>query len=251
MSATTIDRNTAKKLTDDIVLPVAAATKLLAGAMGGRNAAGAAVHAADASGIRVLGRIEHHADNTAGASGDIDVAIRPGIYCWENDTVAPVTGAHVGALAFVLDNQTVSSAAGTHGVVAGIVTEVTAAGVWVDSRLTRSALSEAAGLTVTVANATVPDGDAIVTIQSTRSGRQALNVWFAATAFAAAADLGELTATTGTIVTEHTTDSLCVVVTDANGLAVLSLALAADGTVHAHAERNGILATGSAAITGV
>lgn len=249
MSATTADRNTAKKLTDDIVLPVAAATKLVAGAMGARNASGLAVHASDAAGLRVLGRIEAEADNSAGAASDISAVIRPGIYLWENDATVPVTAASVGERCYVLDNQTVSGSPGTHGVVAGVVTEVSSAGVWVDSRLTGAA-DEGAGLSVVVANAGSPNGTATITIQSAKKARQVINVWFAATSMAAPADLGTLTASTGTLLKEHTDDALAAVVTDANGLAVLALDLSVDGTVHCMAERNGLVATDSEAITG-
>lgn len=249
MSATTVDRNTPKHLTDDLVLPVAAATKILAGIMVARNASGYAVPASDATGLRVLGRAESQADNTDGSAGDIEATIRPGIYLWENDETNPVTDAHVGERCYVKDNQTVQSAAGTYGVVAGVVVQVDSAGVWVDSRL-GAAADEGAGLSVVVENAGTPDGDAYVTIQSAIKARQVLLVWFAATAFAAPADLGTLTATTGTILKEDTDDALATVVTDANGLAVLNLDLAVNGTVHAHATRNGIVATDSEAITG-
>ncbi len=250
MSATTVDRNTSKRATDHLVLDVAAATKIPAGAMVARNASGDAVNAADATGLRVLGRAEKEADNSAGLAGDIEAEILPGIFLWDNDGSAAVTDAHVGSPCYVLDNQTVSSDPGTYAVVAGIVVQVDSAGVWVDSRLTRSTLPEAAGLEVTVENAETPDGDAYVTIQSSIAARQVLRVWFAATAFAAPADLGTLTATTGELLKEDTDDALATVLTDANGLAVLNLDLGTDGTVHAHAERNGIVATGSEAITG-
>lgn len=107
MSATTVDRNTPKHLTDDLVLPVAAATKILAGIMVARNASGYAVPASDATGLRVLGRAESQADNTDGSAGDIEATIRPGIYLWENDETNPVTDAHVGERCYVKDNQTV------------------------------------------------------------------------------------------------------------------------------------------------
>lgn len=249
MSATTTDRNTSKRATDDINLGVAAATKLLAGAMGARNASGVAVHASDAAGLRVLGRIAAEADNTNGAASDIDVVIEPGIHLWENDETAPVTAASIGEVCYVKDNQTVQISPGTYGVVAGIVKGVTSAGVWVDSRFNGIA-EDPAGLSVVVANAGTPDGDAYVTIQSAVKARQVLLVWFAATAHAAPADLGTLTATTGTILKEDTDDALATVLTDANGLAVLNLDLAVDGTVHAMVERNGRVVTDSEAITG-
>lgn len=249
MSATTIDRNTTKKATDTVVIAVAAATKIPAGVLAGVNASGYAVNGADAAGIRILGRSAAQADNTAGANGDLEIRIEPGIYVFENDETNPVTIAHVGQRCYVLDNQTVSSSGGTHGVVAGIVTEVTSAGVSVLTGF-EPAADEGAGLSVVVANAATPNGTAAITIQSARKARQVLRVWFAATAFAVPADLGTLTATTGALLKEDTDDALATVLTDANGLAVLSLDLAVDGTVHAHVERNGLVVTDSEAITG-
>lgn len=250
MSATTVDRNTSARAFEDTALGVAAATKLVAGAMGARNASGLAVHASDAAGLIVLGRISAEYDNSAGSAGDLEAVIVPGIYLWENDSGTAITAASIGAPCYVLDNQTVSGDPGDHGVIAGIVRGVTSAGVWVDSRFNGLLAAPVAGLTVTVENAATPDGDAYVTIQSSVKARQVLNVWFAATAYAAPSDLGTLTATTGTLLEEHTDDALAAVVTDANGLAVLNLDLASDGTVHAMVERNGLTATASAAITG-
>jgi hypothetical protein len=249
MAASTTDRNTSKKSTDQIVLDVAAATKIPAGVMAARNAAGDAVNASDAAGLRVLGRCEAEADNTTGAAGDIEAEIFPGIFCWDNDGTNPVTDAHVGEVCYVKDNVTVQSAPGTYGVVAGIVTMVDDAGVWVDSRLAGGA-ADPAGLSVVVANAGTPNGNALVTIQSAIKAYQVLRVWFAATAYAVPADLGTLTATTGALLKEDTDDALATVLTDANGLAVLQLDTTSNGTVHAHAERNGIVATDSEAITG-
>lgn len=249
MSATTTDRNTSARRTDEITIGVAATTALLAGAMGARNASGYAVHASDAAGLRVLGRISAEADNSAGANADIEAVIEPGIFLWENDETAPVAITHIGEVCYVKDNQTVQSSPGTHGVIAGIVKGVTSAGVWVDSRY-NGASEEAAGLSVVVANAGTPNGNALVTIQSARKARQVLRAWFAATSMGAPSDLGTLTATTGTILKEDTDDALATVVTDANGLAVLQLDLAVDGTVHAMVERNGLVVTDSEAITG-
>lgn len=109
---------------------------------------------------------------------------------------------------------------------------------------------------VTVANAGTPNGNATITIQAKDlsganiAARCLVHVWFAATAYAAPADLGTLTASTGTILKEDTDDALATCVTDANGTLVLTLDTASDGTVHAMAEVGGKVGTGSAAITG-
>jgi hypothetical protein len=250
MSAATTDRSLVRKIVRTLSVAVAAATKIPLGVLVARNAAGNAVNAADAAGLRVLGYSLGMADNSAGSAGDIGVEIEVGTaILLDNDGTNPVTAAHVGERCYVVDNQTVASAPGTHGVVAGIVESVTSAGVYVVPDPFVSA-APVPGLSIDVANASSPNGNAIVTIQSAVPGRQIINVWFAATAFAAPADLGTLTATTGTLLVEHTDDAIAAVVTNADGLAVLSLDTATNGTVHAHAERNGIVVTDSAAITG-
>jgi hypothetical protein len=110
---------------------------------------------------------------------------------------------------------------------------------------------------VTVANSATPDGNAAITIQAKDlagnniAARCVVKVWFATTgAYAAPADLGTLTASTGTILKEDTDDALATCVTDANGALVLALDTASDGTVHAMAEIAGRVGTGNAAITG-
>jgi hypothetical protein len=116
--------------------------------------------------------------------------------------------------------------------------------------------SSFAAPSVAVANAGTPNGNALVTIQAkdglgnNLAARCLVRVFFAATAYGAPADLGTLTATTGTILKEDTDDALATVLTDATGLAVLQLDTASDGTVHAMACVAGIFATSSAAITG-
>jgi hypothetical protein len=114
-----------------------------------------------------------------------------------------------------------------------------------------------AGCTVAVANTAVtPDGVAVITLQlvdakgAALAARGRINVWFAATAHAAPADLGTLTATTGVLLKEVTDDALALVATDATGLAVLALDTTIDGTVHAMAEVAGLVVTDSEAITG-
>lgn len=250
MSATTTDRSLLRKIVRTLSVAVAAATKIPLGVLVARNASGYAVNASDAAGLRVLGYSLGMADNTDGSAGDIHVEVEVGsAILVENDGTNPVTSAHVGERCYVVDNQTVASVPGTYAVVAGIVESVTSAGVFVVPDPFVSA-DEVAGLSIDVANAGTPDGDAYVTIQSAVKARQVVHVWFAATSMAAPADLGTLTATTGTLLAEHTDDALAAVVTDANGLAVLNLDLAVDGTVHCMAERNGLVVTDSAAITG-
>lgn len=249
MSATTEDRSTSRRDTHQVNLDVAAATTIPAGVIVAANTSGYAVNAADTAGLRAIGVALERVDNSAGSAGDLDIEVGRACYLLANDSGTALTIADIGKPCYVLDNQTVSGAAGSNAVVAGLVHDVTSDGVWVDfGAYTDTA--NTAGLSVAVANAGTPDGDAYVTIQSSVRARQVLRVWFAATAYAAPADLGTLTATTGVILKEDTDDALATVVTDATGLAVLNLDLASDGTVHCMAERNGLCATDSEAITG-
>lgn len=109
---------------------------------------------------------------------------------------------------------------------------------------------------VAIANTGTPDGVANVTFQlkdaqgNNLAARALVRFWFAATAYAAPADLGTLTASTGVILKEDTDDALATVVTDANGAAVLALDTASDGTVHVMAAVGALCATANAAITG-
>lgn len=113
-------------------------------------------------------------------------------------------------------------------------------------------------VTVAVANAGTPDGAAYVTMQlkdvqgNNLAARGVVHFWFAqSAAWAAPADLGTLSVTTGTLLTADLADADSRVLTDATGLAVLKLQLASSpGTVHAHAHVNGLPKTANAAITG-
>lgn len=109
---------------------------------------------------------------------------------------------------------------------------------------------------VAIANTGTPDGVANVTFQlkdaqgNNLAARALVRFWFAETAYAAPADLGTLTASTGVILKEDTDDALATVVTDASGAAVLALDTSIDGTVHVMAAVGALCATASAAITG-
>jgi hypothetical protein len=110
---------------------------------------------------------------------------------------------------------------------------------------------------VTVANHATPNGNAYITLQAVDAQGNALakrvlfKVWLAATAHAAPADLGTLTATTGTILKEDTDDALATVASDANGTAVLVLDVATTSAIHAMAECNGMVGTSSVSVTAV
>jgi hypothetical protein len=252
MSATTDDRNTQSRGTSQVNLGVAANTTIPAGVMVAINASGYALNGADAASLTLIGCALERAANTATGNADGDVAIEVATDCrlWANDDGDPVTIAHIGQRCYVLDNQTVSISGGTYSVIAGIVHDVTADGVWVDHGALKHVPDETSGLTVAVANGDPVNGNATITIQSELAARQVVRAWFSATAYGAPTDLGTLTATTGIILKEDTDDALATIATDANGTAVLNLDCSANSTVHAMVERNGVCATDSEAITG-
>ena len=128
-------RNTIKLYSDQQrVLPVAAGTMIFQGSLVAIDD-GFAVPASADAGIIPAGRAETGADNRVGAAGDVTVEVLRGIFAWENDPAAPVTQALVGKDAYVLDDQTVSASdgAGTRPV-AGMVYQIDAAGIWIETR---------------------------------------------------------------------------------------------------------------------
>lgn len=111
-------------------------------------------------------------------------------------------------------------------------------------------------VTVAVANAGTPDGDAYITLTvgdsegNALTGYFVLDVWISESAYAAPSDLGTLTATTGTLLVEQTDDALAKVVTNSSGVAVLNLDLVSDDTAFVQAIVLGRVGADSEAITG-
>lgn len=121
MAALTAGRATAWQDGDIVVLPVKAATTIYEGGLVAVDSSGDALPAADAAGLKVVGRAEEYVVN-AGAAGAKTIKVRRGCAIWlANDTVSAVTKAHLHGLAiiYVKDDQTVSSGTGTNSIVAG------------------------------------------------------------------------------------------------------------------------------------
>ena len=99
------------------------------------------------------------------------------------------------------------------------------------------------------------DGTATITVTVTQWNTNAVanaylvRLWLSATALGAAADLGEIAATTGRIVTEHVTDAYLDVATNAAGVAVLTFT-GADQTGVIHGAILGKVSALSLVITG-
>ena len=114
MSALTTYRNTPEYENNKFVTLTAGGT-IQQGGMVAVNASGAAVAAADTSGLKVVGRAENKA-----ASGE-KVKIRMGVFGWDNDITNAVAATDFGKLCYVVDDHTVSIDDQTNAVIAGVV----------------------------------------------------------------------------------------------------------------------------------
>lgn len=104
--------------------------------------------AADAASLMVIGRNEKYVDNTDGGER---LKVRAGVFRWNNSATNPVAaGAKFG---YVEDDNTISSDAGDHGVLAPVI-DVDDDGVWVDTR--RAAVLAVMGSSPVAANVANP-----------------------------------------------------------------------------------------------
>lgn len=127
MVALTQDRNTPERAGDWFVYPLAAGATIHAGAIVALNA-GEAVPGATATGRVTVGVAAQRAST---ADGDTHFTVRRGIFRFANSAGGDACAlADVGALAYVVDDQTVMrTAAGKSA--AGTIMDVDADGVWV------------------------------------------------------------------------------------------------------------------------
>ena len=133
MAALTADRNTPASLGNMREPPVKAATKIYAGAMVAIDASSWANPASASTTIKVIGRAEVQADNSAGANGDINVRVGAGIYRYGNSASADlIARKDIGSPCYAVDDQTVAltNGSGTRSV-AGTIFDVDTVGVWV------------------------------------------------------------------------------------------------------------------------
>lgn len=135
MAALTADRPTPRRVQQDVVLPVAANTKIYAGALVVMNtSSGFAAPGSVATTLRGVGVAQAQADNTGGANGAINVNVARG--CWRfanSSSTDQITLADVGADCYIVDDQTVAKTNGSATrSVAGKVRDVDAQGVWVE-----------------------------------------------------------------------------------------------------------------------
>jgi hypothetical protein len=133
MTALTADRATPEQLGTIQEHPVLAATKIFAGALVVLDANGYAKPAATATGLIVAGVAQAPADNSAGASGAVNVRAKAGVFRFANSAAGDaIAAAEIGDDAYIADDQTVAktNGGGTRSV-AGKIVQVDAQGVWV------------------------------------------------------------------------------------------------------------------------
>lgn len=188
-AALTAARDTPERTGVDVVIGMASNKVIYAGAMVAIDATGYALPAADATGLKVVGRAAHTVDNSGTAgNGAKSIIVRRGVFRWANgDTF---TRADVGTLAYVGDDATVKKAASlTHDICAGVIVDVDADGVWVDTYTLGSQGS------ATVVNITAT-GNAAVTGNATIGGTLAVTGATTLTGNALVNDVDARTATT-------------------------------------------------------
>lgn len=135
MAVATADRNTPQRSGVDFSFPVAASTKIFAGTIVGFNAGAAnATKGVTSTTFKAVGIAQEQADNSAGAAGDLRIAVARGTFKLANSSAGDaITIADYGSDCFVVDDQTVAKTNGTSTrSVAGKVRGVDADGVWVE-----------------------------------------------------------------------------------------------------------------------
>ncbi len=131
--ALSADRNTPRKEGDIRNFPLAADTKIYAGALTAIDAAGNAVPGSVATTLTAVGRAEAQVDNTGGAAGDLRIDVRKGTFRYANSAGADEIGPEdIGGTAYIVDDETVAltDGAGTRSA-AGEIYDVDAQGVWI------------------------------------------------------------------------------------------------------------------------
>lgn len=159
--------------------PVAAATLIPAGVLVAINVAGNAVNASDTAALRVIGRAEADADNSAGAAGDISVDIKRGVFRFANSADNAVDADDKGKPCFVEANNTVAETS-TNKCKAGLVVDVDSDGVWVETRyahLATSTFTALAALTSTNGTFAAAADLVAVKVEGEKVGDDVRAVW--------------------------------------------------------------------------
>ena len=130
MTALAVDRNTPERAGQLFQGPCVATDIIYKGSLVCRDSSGNIAPITATTGLIGVGRAESYVDNSAGAAGDLNVDYRAGTFRWGNgDTI---TKAHIGDTAYGFDDQTVKRVSTGLSPV-GIIVDVDADGVWVDT----------------------------------------------------------------------------------------------------------------------
>lgn len=133
MTALTADADTPARDGEVYSYPVAAATKIFAGALVCLDASGNIVPGATATTLVAAGRARENVDNTLGAAAALSVEVEQGIFRFANSASTDlITKAEIGDTCYIVDDQTVAKTNGTSTrSAAGKVVDVDSDGVWV------------------------------------------------------------------------------------------------------------------------
>lgn len=133
MAALSAERNTVRRTGDRLSRPMEAGAKCWAGGVICLNAAGNAVPGATSTTLKVDGVCRKTVDNTLGIAGALTVESVPGVYRFDNSANADlITAGMVGTNCYLVDDHTVAATSGSNTrVVAGLIADLDATGVWV------------------------------------------------------------------------------------------------------------------------
>lgn len=136
------DRNTPSRAGEEFVYPVKASVTIYAGALVVAGSDGYARPARVATGDITLGRAEEKVTGS-GSDGAVKVRVSRGIFRFDNSSDSDaITIAEIGRACFAASDHAVAKTSGSSTrSPAGIVVDVDADGVWVDTRTTPLALA--------------------------------------------------------------------------------------------------------------
>lgn len=134
MAALAADRMTTRRSGVDFSFPVAAATKIFAGAQVAINATNSLVPGAVSTTLQAVGVAIEQADNSAGAADAINCKVQRGVWKMANSAAGDLIERNdIGKQCYIVDDQTVAlTSNGATRSVAGVIRDVDASGVWVE-----------------------------------------------------------------------------------------------------------------------
>lgn len=154
--------------------PVYTGVHIYKGSLVCLNSSGYLVPGSTSTTLKAVGMALENVDNTTGSSGDLYCQVKQGVSRWANGN--SITFASVGSLAWVVDDQTVSSSASGKSV-AGTIYLVDSQGVWVYTGL--AAPLDATALTdfiTELASTSTAEGASLVGVEDSGSLLTAANV---------------------------------------------------------------------------